>query len=47
MNKKEIIRQHYSELGKISSAKLTPEQRKIRARKAAVARWSKGETGGD
>lgn len=35
------IRSNNSKAGKASSAKLTAEQRKARAKKAAQARWSK------
>ena len=35
------VKKYMSELGKKSAAKLTPEQRKERARKAINARWDK------
>lgn len=38
---KKEIRKYFSELGKKSANKLTPEERKERARKAVIARWSK------
>jgi hypothetical protein len=35
----EEIRKYMSELGKKSAARLTPKQRKARAKKAANSRW--------
>jgi len=43
MNKQEIIRQHFSEMGKKSASKLTVEERKERAIKAVRAREAKRE----
>jgi hypothetical protein len=50
VNKKQIIREHYSALGKKGGpaggkarmASLTPKQRRELAKKAAAARWAKG-----
>lgn len=36
-----VVRDYMSKLGKKSAEKLTPEQRKEKARKAAKARWDK------
>ena len=38
---KDEVRKYMSEMAKKSAAKLTPEQRKERARKAVNARWAK------
>lgn len=39
MNKE--IKKYMSGLGKLSASKLTPEQRKERAKKAVMTRWEK------
>jgi hypothetical protein len=52
VNEKEILRKHFSKLGKKGGLKggksrmdsLTPEQRKALAKKAAAARWGKRGT---
>ena len=36
-----IIKEYFSKLGKLSASKLTPQERKDRATKAAIARWAK------
>jgi len=38
---KEIIKEHYSKLGKRSLKTMTKEQRSDRAKKANKARWAK------
>jgi len=53
MNKKEVLRQHLSELGKKGGPKggkarmesMTPKQRKELAQKAAKVRWGKKKKG--
>lgn len=42
MDKK--IRKYFSEMGKKGANKLTPEQRKARAKKAVMTRWEKYRT---
>jgi hypothetical protein len=39
MDKK--LKKYFSEMGKKSRARLTPEQRKLQAKKAIEARWKK------
>jgi hypothetical protein len=54
MTKAEIIREHYSKIGKKGGKKggparmavLTPEERRALAKKAAAARWGNKATGG-
>jgi len=36
-----IIQKYFSNLGKLSASTLTPQERKDRATKAAIARWAK------
>jgi len=35
-----VIQEYFSSLGKLSASKLTPQERKDRATKAAVTRWA-------
>jgi len=36
-----VIKEYFSKLGKISSSKLSPQERKDKATKAAITRWAK------
>jgi len=41
LQSKSVIKEYFSSLGKLSASKLTPQERKDRATKAAVTRWAK------